>query len=149
MIVVAAVDQSERGARVVRETVELADAFDAEPHVVHVLSQSKFVSMERTETHKTGRPANMDRVRKHARDIAEEAAADAGVDAPVETVGLVGDPAPTILEYAVDNDARFVVVGARKRSATGKLIFGSVTQSILLDADRSVVAVAPPGSESD
>lgn len=143
MIVVAAVDRSDRAERVVREAVSVGEAFDATPHVVHVLSRSRFVELELSETHRTGRAVDLDRVREYAADVAEEAAAAAGVEGGVETVGLVGDPPETILEYAADRDARFVLVSSRQRTATGKLLFGSVTQSILLDADRSVIAVPP------
>lgn len=146
MIVVAAVDRSERAPRVVEEAVAVGDAFDATPHVVHVLSRSQFVDLEMTETHRTGRAVDMDRVRGYAQDVAETAATGADATDAVEIVGLVGDPSETLLEYATDNDARFILVSSRQRSATGKLLFGSVTQSILLDADRSVIAVPPEGA---
>lgn len=145
MIVVAAVDRSERAPRVVEEAVAVGDAFDATPHVVHVLSRSQFVDLELSETQRTGRAVDLDRVREHAQDVAEEAATGADAADAVEVVGLVGDPSETLLEYATDNDARFILVSSRQRSATGKLLFGSVTQSILLDADRSVIAVPPEG----
>ena len=143
MIVIAAVDRSDRAPRVVREAVAVADKFDATPHVVHVLSQSQFVELEMSETRKTGRAVDMDRVRAYATEVAETAASEADAEDAAEAVGLVGNPTQALLEYAEDNDARFIVVGSRRRSATGKLLFGSVTQSILLDADRSVIAVPP------
>jgi nucleotide-binding universal stress UspA family protein len=103
------------------------------------LSRSKFIEMERTVIEKTGHAVDPDRVRAHATKIAETAAGDAGDS--VKAVGLVGGAADEILSYADEHDARYVVVGPRGRSAAGKVIFGSVAQSILLDADRPVVAV--------
>jgi nucleotide-binding universal stress UspA family protein len=50
-----------------------------------------------------------------------------------------GEPADAILEAAAEMDADLICIGGRKRSPTGKVLFGSVTQSVLLDADRSVL----------
>ncbi|WP_323172228.1 universal stress protein [Natrialba sp. PRR66] len=50
-----------------------------------------------------------------------------------------GDPAETILEVASEIDADSIVLCGRERSPTGKVLFGSVTQSVLLSADRPVI----------
>lgn len=55
--------------------------------------------------------------------------------------GHVGDPAEQILGEADRIDARFLVIGGRKRTPVGKAVFGSITQSILLNAELPVVTV--------
>lgn len=50
-----------------------------------------------------------------------------------------GDPADRILSVARDLDADLIVMSGRKRSPTGKAVFGSVVQSVLLNTDRPVL----------
>ena len=71
-----------------------------------------------------------------ARDLLEEAGLE--VDLRREH----GDPAERIVGVARDLDADVVALCGRKRSPAGKALFGSVTQSVVLDADRPVL-VAP------
>lgn len=137
MVIIAAVDRTDRAKKAVREAVEIARAFEDSVHVVHVLSQSEFVELEQTEYKKSGRAVDLDRVRNHAAKLAEKAAG--GVDHDIEYTGLVGDAADEILEYTAEQNARYVVVGPRKKSPAGKVLFGSVSQKILLNADCPVV----------
>lgn len=146
MTVVAAVDRSSRGPGVVEEGRRLADAFGDDLHVVHVLGQSEFLELERTSVDDTGQPVPMDEVREVASAIAGEAAEDVAPDATA--VGLVGDAADEIVRYAEREDARYIVIGGRKRSPVGKAVFGSVTQDVLLSADRPVLSFIRRRAES-
>lgn len=137
MPIVAAVDRSERGDEIVEEAHELAAAFGEELHIIHVLSQSEFVDLERTSVEDTGQAIDMEDIRGIAREIAEESAA--GITDDFTAVGLVGDAADEIVRYSSENAARYIVISGRRRSPVGKALFGSVTQSVLLDADRPVV----------
>ena len=50
-----------------------------------------------------------------------------------------GDPADAIISTADELDADMIVLAARKRTPTGKVLFGSVTQAVLLGTDRPVL----------
>ena len=52
--------------------------------------------------------------------------------------------ADDVLGVAEDVGAELIVIGLRHRSPVGKLIMGSTAQSILLDANCSVLAVKLP-----
>lgn len=50
-----------------------------------------------------------------------------------------GDPADAILDRADEIDADSILMGGRERSVTGKALFGSVVQSVILNTSRPVV----------
>ncbi|RQG87920.1 universal stress protein [Natrarchaeobius halalkaliphilus] len=139
MAIVAAVDREERSRHVIREAERLADSFGDSIHVVHVLTRSEFVEMGVDSAESGTDGVSMDDIRDAATRIAAEAGDD--IESEWEAVGLIGDPATRVIEYADEQDARYVVVAPRKRSPTGKVLFGSVAQTVLLNADRPVVTV--------
>lgn len=51
------------------------------------------------------------------------------------------DAAEAVLDLVTGSDAELIVVGARRRSRVGKLLMGSVTQSIIMDATVPVLVV--------
>ncbi len=71
---------------------------------------------------------------REATALLEEAGAD------VEVRESSGDPTRALLETAEEVDADLVAVaGRRERSPAGKAVFGSTTQAVILEADRSVL----------
>lgn len=138
MPIIAAVDRSDRTTKVIEQARDLAEAFNSSLYIVHVLTESEFVDLERTSIDETGDVVEMDQIRGLAEEIAADTAPDLNV--PHEFVGLVGDPAERIVEYADEQNAQYIVVSGRNRSPTGKVVFGSVSQSILLNAKCPVVS---------
>ncbi|SFB67847.1 Universal stress protein family protein [Halobiforma haloterrestris] len=66
---------------------------------------------------------------------------DAGID--YEYYEASGEPAPELIAAAAELDADMICLSGRKRTPTGKVIFGSVTQSVILGTDLPVVTVSP------
>lgn len=139
MVIVTAIDRSGSEQNVVREGQALANAYDEPLHVVHCLEESEFRDLERTSYEQTGQTVGMDELEQFATEIARDAIAGDADEG--KAVGLVGNPTQRLLDYAADVDARYLVVGGRQQSPVGKVVFGSITQSILLEADRPVVTV--------
>ncbi len=139
MTVVAAVDRSGVQGPIVSEGRKLADLLGTELRVVHVLGPKEFREIEYTSVKERGETVPVEEIRATAAEIAAEAAEAAGVE-EFEPVGLVGDAAEEVLAYTEEVDAAYVVVGGRRHSPVGKVLFGSVTQSILLGASCPVVS---------
>jgi nucleotide-binding universal stress UspA family protein len=70
---------------------------------------------------------------KRAREILE----NAGVEYELE--GTSGEPSEAIIRMAGRYDADRIVLAGRKRTPTGKVLFGSVTQAVILNTDRPVL----------
>lgn len=57
----------------------------------------------------------------------------------VEVAQSSGDAVRNILDQAAALDADVISLAGRKRSPTGKALFGSVTQDVILKSDRTVL----------
>jgi nucleotide-binding universal stress UspA family protein len=68
----------------------------------------------------------------------------AGAAFEIEQLVRGRDAADELVEAAARVRASVLVIGMRRRSPTGKLLFGSQAQRVLLDADCPVLAVKAP-----
>lgn len=122
MSILAAVDDAE-STGVVQRGYELAQAFDEELVVLHVMPETK--------------------TKDEAKAVAENAI-KLTLDEPenVTAAGSLGDPAPRILHEAEKRNASYIVLGPHKQTPIGKALMGSVSQLVLLNADCTVAFVA-------
>lgn len=133
----AAVDRSESGASVVDQAEILAEKF-GDP--VHVMKRSEVVKTEE-EGISRGEVTDIDELRARAASVAAGAVDENTNWVESNAVGLIGNPADEIVEYATEQDARYIVVSPQRKTQTGKILFGSVSQSVLLNADCPVVSI--------
>jgi nucleotide-binding universal stress UspA family protein len=66
---------------------------------------------------------------------------EAGVEYGLQTLVRGKEASEEVVDAAERLGASLIVIGLRRRSPTGKLLFGSQAQRILLDADCPVLAV--------
>ncbi|SDY54289.1 universal stress protein [Halobellus clavatus] len=162
MTVLTAVDGETTPSEAVERGAELASALEVEHIVLHVMPQDTFEEFRSAagsgssgavtspasygghDSRPTGEGDSytIEDGERHATGVAREVVRDT-LDNPDETVlmGRVGEPVEELLAEADRREADYLVIGGRKRSPTGKALFGSKTQSILLSANRPVVAV--------
>jgi nucleotide-binding universal stress UspA family protein len=72
-------------------------------------------------------------------DVVEDRLREAGVSTSRRREH--GDPAEVIVEVATELDVDNITMSGRRRSPTGKMLFGSTTQSVLLAAERPVTVL--------
>lgn len=132
-------DDDARMERMAAAATDLAGATGAEVVVAHAFETQAAVddALDRLDVRGGGAgdvTRRLESVRV-ARGLLIEAEAD------FEIRGVVGDAGETISELAAEVDADRVIVGGRRRSPTGKAVFGSTAQQILLSAPCPVTFV--------
>ncbi len=93
---------------------------------------------------------DLDIAEAHKRGLLDEVGkvlVSAGLDVEIEVHTVTGEDtvADTVLAQAAAVGADLLVIGARNRSPVGKLLLGSATQSIILDATIPVLVVKSNG----
>ncbi|MFW6317770.1 MAG: universal stress protein [Halorubrum sp.] len=150
---------SEAAAAHVRE---LASAFDATVHVLHVVDtrggglglSGAFLDEEKQgmsgrspdEGYIGGHDGRLeideveDRLTEHVTELMERSSESLdGID--LRTAVRKGDPHAVILDYADENDVDLVVMGTHGRTGVERYLLGSVTEKVVRMADPPVVTV--------
>ncbi|AHG03563.1 universal stress protein UspA [Halobacterium sp. DL1] len=142
---IAVVEASDSAKALVREAGELAAGVDAELVLLHVTTDDEYSERREAMASIPDLDVNytldeaVDGAQKFARDVGRDVLADVDIDA--ESVGRIGEKGDEVLALADERDADHIFVAGRKRSPTGKAIFGDVTQRIILEFDGAVTVV--------
>ncbi|UYG17510.1 universal stress protein [Brachybacterium huguangmaarense] len=70
---------------------------------------------------------------------------ESGIDYELRVVPRRDDPADDILAAAESGEIDMVVLGIRKRTPIGKMLLGSTSQRVIMEAPCPVVCVKPKG----
>ena len=162
MTVLTAVDGEVVPSDAVEVGQSLADRFGESHVVLHVMPQEVFEEFRGTSGGRSsvsalasavsygasgggsnaGNGYSVEDGERHAAGVARDVVRDTlDTTDGVVLQGRVGDPVEEIMAETDRRDARYLVIGRRKRSPVGKAVFGSVTQSVLLGEERPVVTV--------
>jgi nucleotide-binding universal stress UspA family protein len=66
---------------------------------------------------------------------------EAGVECGVHLLIRGREPGEDLVEFAAEHQAAEIIIGIRRRSKVGKLLFGSTAQFVILNAPCPVVTV--------
>jgi nucleotide-binding universal stress UspA family protein len=120
-------------SNVAKEALELAKkhakAFDAKVHVVRSLSQSHEMEREDIQTAEQ----ELENIRRSFRDE--------GIECKTEAVVSRISPGEDLVQFSREKGIDEIIIGVKRRSKVGKLLFGSNAQYIILSAPCPVVSV--------
>jgi nucleotide-binding universal stress UspA family protein len=143
MAILAAIDENERSRAVVEIAADLATTYDDTLVALHVVPQENFEShRESIESLPRFQGFSVSQEKDSAKRFAKEFVLDTIDDIDLQRVearGRVGDVTDEILAEASSLEPRFLVISGRRRSPTGKAVFGNTAQRILLNANCPVV----------
>lgn len=140
------VEATEEVQWLVREAAELAAGVDAELHLLRVTAESEYERDRKAMADTMGMESaryDVDRAAEGARQFAEDLGTEllADLDVAWTALGTVGDKAEETLATATEEDCDHVFVSGRRRSPSGKAIFGDAAQKVLLNFDGPVTVV--------
>lgn len=126
--------------QIIDNVVDIAGPTGAAVVLTHVFSDEEFEVAAKRLEFDAGSADPEDVAGRHStvREAAERLEA---ADVEYTVRGGVGDKGQEIVDSANDVDADLVVVGGRRRSPTGKAVFGSTAQQVLLDSPVPVLFV--------
>ena len=129
MKIVVGYDRSNAAKEALEVAMKHAKAFSAEVHVLTSLARSH--EMEREEIQKAEH--ELENVKTHFKEN--------GISCTTHAIVSSLSPGEDLVEFAAENDADEIVIGVRRRSKVGKMLFGSNAQYVILPAECPVVAV--------
>lgn len=132
---------SERADELAEAVQEVTQPAGVSVHLTHVFTPGEFEEAIDRLNFESSASTDPDDVAQRHETIRGliSALEDAGIEYTVH--GRVGDHAEKIVNLATEIDADRVIVGGRKRSPSGKAVFGSVAQDVMLDAPCPVTFV--------
>jgi len=148
-------DGSEGSEAAIAHVREIASAFDATVHVLHVVDTRQFTLgmggnyISGPKGYSGDRPSMADRKRELAERATPFVEAIAAELDGLDSVSAVreGTPHEEILEYVDENDIDLIVMGTEGRTGVERYLLGSVSENVVRLAGPPVVTVRADGSE--
>jgi nucleotide-binding universal stress UspA family protein len=148
-VLLAAVDDSETGARVIENARSLAQRFGAGGKVVHVLPH-RAIQRLLTPGESVAYDYRLVEAEQQLIAATQEWLAAQLSQAPneLESAVLVGEPAEGILAEARETGSHLLIIGRERKSRTQRFLLGSVASAVTRVANCPVLVI-PGGTAAD
>jgi nucleotide-binding universal stress UspA family protein len=134
-------EDEDRAKRLAETAIEIAEPTGAHVVLSHVFTDREFEEVvDQLDFDSSANPDPSAVASRHVTTRTVAQSLDA-VDVDYEIRGSVGDRGETIVDLAKAEQADRVIVGGRQRSPTGKAVFGSTAQEVMLSAPCPVTFV--------
>jgi nucleotide-binding universal stress UspA family protein len=134
-------DGSDAPERAMAQALALAETFDADLHLLHVID---------TRRYDTSIESAVEPLRAKGERYLDRLVEIAGsTDVPLTTAIETGRPARAILAYVDAHGVDLVVVGTRGEGGLPRRLLGSVTEYVVTHADVPVHVVPVDGDSGD
>ena len=121
------------GSKVADDVIKLAHkhakAFEAEVHIMTSMEQSAGLKKE-----------EIDKAESKLEKLGTSFKADE-ISCQIHASVSYQSPGEDLVKFAKDNQVDQIMIGVRRRSKVGKLVFGSTAQYVILESPCPVVAV--------
>ena len=124
-----------------RTAIDIAGPAGATVKLAHVFSEDEYEETREALEFGPDGEVTPDVVAKRHVTVRELGDALNAAGVPFTPHGAIGERGETIVELASLLEADLVIVGGRKRSPTGKAVFGSTAQAVMLNAPCPVTFV--------
>ncbi len=141
VVVAVGPNDEPRAERLAKTAAEVAAPSDALVVLLHVFTESAYEEGIREAGYDSADPPPADTLASRLQPVDDAAAHLEAAGVRHRVRGEVGDREEELLRAAAAVDADRLVVGGRRRSPTGKAVFGSTSNHVLMHADRPVTFV--------
>lgn len=132
---------ADRSDSLATAVIDVAKPAGATVELAHVFTDSQYDEVLERLDFDVGLDVDPDEVATRHTTVREIGAKLDEAEVDSEVSGIVGEHGSAIVDFAMQVNADRVVVGGRRRSPTGKAVFGSTAQVVLLSAPAPVTFV--------
>lgn len=133
---------ADRTDKLAETVIEVAKPADATVVLAHVFTQDEYNEvLENLELDADSEQVRPDEVASRHSTIRDLQSKLDEQEIDYDIRGSIGNHGPTIVDLATSVSADRVIVGGRRRSPTGKAVFGSTAQEVLLSSPCPVTFV--------